>query len=103
MSEVVGVMLVEEITGQQAHPIHGIPTPVAPGDYIECDALIYLNPNVMKALSERKRVFVQGRVIERRFIDRDGSWVCHFTVSRHAFHDARQPAAQDGGSGSQEG
>lgn len=86
MSEIAAVMLVEEFTNQRAYLQTQPPVIPAIGDRVICGATIYLDEErVMKALSRSEQVAVNGIVIERAFVQRGESWVCHLKLNRHAF------------------
>lgn len=93
MGEIAAVMLIEEFTDRWGYL--RVAPPVIPnvGDRVRCSATIYLQENVMKVLSPQEQVAVDGTVIERTFIQRGDSWVCHLKLNRHAFQPARPPAS----------
>lgn len=90
MSEIAATMLIEEVTGTRAYL--SVQPPVIPnvGDRLQCTATVYLHENVMKVLSPSEQIGVIGTVIERTFIQRGESWVCHLKLNHHAF--IREPA-----------
>lgn len=90
MAEIAAIMLIEEITGAHAHL--PFPPPIVPnaGDRLQCGATVYLDQNVMKALSRSVQIVVDGIVTERTFIHRgQGDWVVHVRMARGSFQAAR--------------